>query len=250
MTSSGSGSPGWPGANGPPPPLWSRTWRSLTRRLYLGDGYPSLFAWCTRALRYSEHEAYLRIEVARAARRFPDILDRLADGSVHLTAVSLLAPHLTAGNHEQLIDAARHRTKREVEELVATLRPAAEAPNPRARIVPLPCGGSDGAPPAAAPSGPAPGKLSLFQVALPGAAGPESASGLNLELSTPASPAPEPTWRLHVTLPKRTLERLDRARDLMRHQVPDGDAALILDRALELLIERLERRKFAALMRR
>src|SRR5439155_26446720 len=37
-------------------------------------------------------EAYNRIEVARAARRFPVILDLLAEGSVNLTAVRLLAP--------------------------------------------------------------------------------------------------------------------------------------------------------------
>jgi hypothetical protein len=52
-----------------------------------------------------------------------------------------------------------------------------------------------------------------------------------------------------VTITKRTLERLDHARDLMGHQVPDGDAARILDRALALLVEHLERRKFAALKR-
>jgi hypothetical protein len=45
----------------------------------------------------SEHAAYGRIEAARAARRFPVLLDLLAEGSLHLTAIGLLAPHLTAG---------------------------------------------------------------------------------------------------------------------------------------------------------
>src|SRR5918996_2420565 len=60
-----------------------------SRKLYAGQGYSSLFTYCVRVLHLSEHAAYLRIEAARSARRFPVILDRLADGSVHLTAVSL-----------------------------------------------------------------------------------------------------------------------------------------------------------------
>src|SRR5688572_14075733 len=64
------------------------------RRLYLGQGCSSLFTYCTQVLHLSEHAAYGRIEAARAARRFPAILERIADGSMTLTTVSLLAPHL------------------------------------------------------------------------------------------------------------------------------------------------------------
>jgi hypothetical protein len=66
-----------------------------SRRLYLGQGCSSLFTFCTQVLRLSEHAAYARIEAARAARRLPIVLDQLADGSVTLTAVCLLAPYLT-----------------------------------------------------------------------------------------------------------------------------------------------------------
>ena len=69
------------------------------RRLYLGEGCSSLFTYCTQVLNLSEHAAYGRIEAARAARRFPVILERLLDGSLTLTSVCLLAPHLTAANH-------------------------------------------------------------------------------------------------------------------------------------------------------
>ena len=69
------------------------------RRLYLGEGCASLFAYCTQVLRLSEHAAYGRIEAARTARKFPIVLDLLTDGSVTLTAVTLLAPHLTPVNH-------------------------------------------------------------------------------------------------------------------------------------------------------
>jgi hypothetical protein len=48
------------------------------RRLYLADGYPSLFAYCTERLRLSEHGAYNRIEAARSARRYPRVLQMLS----------------------------------------------------------------------------------------------------------------------------------------------------------------------------
>ena len=54
-----------------------------TRRLYLAEGCAGrLFAYCTQVLHLSEHAAYHRIQAARAARRFPVILERLAEGAV------------------------------------------------------------------------------------------------------------------------------------------------------------------------
>src|SRR5678816_3579557 len=47
------------------------------RKLFLGLGYPSLFTYCTQVLHLSEHAAYNRIEAARAAGRFPLVLERL-----------------------------------------------------------------------------------------------------------------------------------------------------------------------------
>ena len=112
------------------------------RKLYAQQGCSSLFTYCVQVLHFSEHAAYLRIEAARAARRFPVILDRLADGSLHLTAVSLLAPHLTLANHAELLDAARHKTKREVEQLVAHVRPQLDVPSlvrklPASHVAPI-----------------------------------------------------------------------------------------------------------------
>lgn len=61
------------------------------RRLYLAAGFSSLFKYCCEVLRLSEAEAYNRIEAARVARRFPLILDSLADGSLNITTVRILA---------------------------------------------------------------------------------------------------------------------------------------------------------------
>jgi len=112
-----------------------------SRRLYVEEGFPSLFAYCTQVLHFSEYTAYRRIESARVARRFPVVLERIADGSVHLTAVTLLAPHLTPENHLALLESARHRTRRQLESILAHLIPVRERPV-RGYVVPLPPSGS------------------------------------------------------------------------------------------------------------
>src|SRR5918994_5919699 len=84
-----------------------------SRRLYLGEGSSSLFTYCTQVLHLAEGAAYNRIEAARAARRFPSILDAIAEGALTLTSVRLLAPHLTDDSHRALLDAARHKSKRD-----------------------------------------------------------------------------------------------------------------------------------------
>jgi hypothetical protein len=93
------------------------------RKLYRGEGHSSLFTYCIHVLRLSEPAAYSRITAARAAREFPTILTRLAQGDLTLTTSTLLAAHLTNENQEALLDAARHKSKRDVERLVAAIDP-------------------------------------------------------------------------------------------------------------------------------
>jgi hypothetical protein len=85
-------------------------------------GHKKAFTYCTQALDLAEG-AYNRIEAARAARRFPLVLDAIANGSLTLTSARLLAPHLTTENHQAVLDAARHKAKREIEVLIATPKP-------------------------------------------------------------------------------------------------------------------------------
>jgi hypothetical protein len=98
------------------------------RRLYAREASPSMFAYCTQVLHLSEFEAYLRIAVARAARQHPVLLEMLREGSLHLSAIARLAPHLTRENCETVLAQAAHRTKREIEELIAELAPRPDAP--------------------------------------------------------------------------------------------------------------------------
>lgn len=89
------------------------------RRLYAREASPSMFAYCTERLHLSEAEAYARITVARAARRHPALLAMLQDGCLHLSGLVRLLPHLTAENRDRLLERATHKSKRQIEELVA-----------------------------------------------------------------------------------------------------------------------------------
>ena len=95
------------------------------RRLYLSDGFPSLFEYCLKRLRLSNSEAFHRITAARVARRFPIVFELLDQRRVHLTAICLLRDHLTIDNHRELFNEAAGRTKWQVQELIARRFPQA-----------------------------------------------------------------------------------------------------------------------------
>jgi hypothetical protein len=211
------------------------------RRLYLGAGYSSLFTYCTQVLHLSEHAAYGRIEAARAARRFPLILERLADGTLTLTGVCLLAPVLSHDNHLELLDAARYKSKREVEQLVARVRPQpAVAPTVRKLPVPRPRERSD------VVTDPSAGDRSVMpeRPAEPTPSRSAPATTATSQAHPPTVTPLAPEWyKVQFTMSREMHDKLRRAQDLLRHSIPSGDPAAIFDRALTLLIDDLEKRK-------
>jgi hypothetical protein len=157
------------------------------RRLYLSEGQPSLFAYCTSVLHYSEHSAFNRIEVARASARWPQLLACLEEGSLHLAGARLLAPHLTDENIDMALAASRHKSKRDIEEVAAGL----------AR------------------------RALLVAVAAD-------------------------TYRLHLTISRAARDTLRQLQALLSHQLPDGNPAVIVERALKLLLKDVQRQRTAA----
>jgi 5-methylcytosine-specific restriction endonuclease McrA len=214
------------------------------RRLYLGEGCSSLFTYCTQALHLSEHAAYRRIEAARAARRFPGILEALAGGALHLTAVSLIAPHLTSDNVDSVIAASTHKTKRDVEELIATVRPAPPVPSSVRKVPEVPRSNAD-----LRVSGGANGVPRAPDLVL----GPSDAG----EVQAPVQPVPRAIVRplapehylVKFTASRVMHQKLREAQALLRHQVPSGDLAEIFDRALTLLLAELRKTRHAATVR-
>jgi 5-methylcytosine-specific restriction endonuclease McrA len=227
-----------------------------SRKLHLGEGYSSMFDYCTRALHFSEHAAYGRIEAVKLALRFPAILELLRDGSVTLTTVGLLAPHLTDANHAELLSLAAHKSKRKVEELMARLSPR---PDLRASVRKLSPARTSPAERPAAPCAISPAVASTA----PESGGSASSSRplditrerISMALTSPSSKpatvtplAPE-RYSVRVTISREAHEHLRRAQDLLRHSIPNGDPALVVERALALLVADLERRKLAIVSR-
>jgi len=228
------------------------------RGLHLAMGFRSLYGYCRTILHLSEHESYNRMEAAGVARRFPVVLAMLAEGLLHLTAVSLLGPHLADENHLALLGGSIHGSKREVEALLARWFPKEEVA-PSMRKLPTPHSGvlaSIGVAEVAAPGQPLAG----------GESPAASAGGNRLPL---ASPATAMTSRTVVTPPRRAelapvaadryqvkftaseamIGRLRQAQELLSHSVPSGDMAEIFDQALIALLGKTARRKHSAPLR-
>ncbi len=155
------------------------------RRLYLGQACPSMFDYCVRVLHFAEGVAYKRIAVARAARKNPELLVALEQGGLHLTAASLIAPHLDRGCAAAWVAAARHKTAREIKQWIADRKPSSE---------PL---------------------------------------GAN-------------RYCVRLTINAAAHEELEELRSLLRHQIPDGDVAKIVEQAIHTLLEQARKRKRGA----
>jgi 5-methylcytosine-specific restriction endonuclease McrA len=209
------------------------------RRLYAREAAPSMFAYCTEVLHLSEAEAYLRITVARAAREHPILLEMLADGRLHLSAIAKLARHLNVENVDAVTARASHRSKREIEELVAELAPRPDAPT-LVRKLPEPVQlrpdgvatevlGSAQAP--VPPVVPVPDPLAI-------AAAPPSRPG-SMEVLSPAR------FKVQFTASAELCRKIERLKALMRSSIPDGDLAVLIEDAVTEKLARLEARRFA-----
>ena len=202
------------------------------RRLYLGEGCSSMFTYCTQVLHLAEHAAFNRIEAARAARRFPAIFELLADGRIHLSAVRLLAPHLTETNHQSLLREASHKSKREVEQIVARVLPrsdvAASVRKLPSKTVPEPM--------VSAPTKePASGQTDTRPFV--------ATTEAQRQKTEPLAPG---RFKVQFTVGEATYLKLRRVQDLLRHRLPSGDVSDIFDRALTMLLADLEKSKLAA----
>jgi hypothetical protein len=205
----------------------------------------------------------------------------LADGRLHLTAIAKLAPHLTPENRERLLARAAHKTKREVEELLAELLPRPDAPAlirklPERRTIgsptPAPRQSADGIASVSGPrldgtvssepelrlDGVETASLSPSPDAVPSPGAelrPDGVDSPRVELrldavAASASPATvQPLapgrYKVQFTASAALRDKLERLQALMRSSVPDGDLATLIEEAVTEKLERLEARRFA-----
>lgn len=116
------------------------------RKLPEDRGYSSTFDYCIRRLKLSEDEAYRRITAARATVVRPEILSALAEGQLSLSAVSRIAPHVRRPDAAEIISRAEGKTARQIDEILAPLRPEPERRSSVRVVAIAPGPGTDAAP--------------------------------------------------------------------------------------------------------
>jgi hypothetical protein len=187
------------------------------RRIHLELACSSMFDFCVRKLGFSDGEAFRRITAARLARRFPRILDAIATGRVHLSTLVLLRDHFSEDNVDDLLERVAGRRKREVEELVARLAPK---PDVASSIRKLP-------------------ERIVLAVQSTQPAQPMETPARKPQVQALS----EARYRVQLTASAQLRDKLEHARRLMSHRHPTGDFAVVVEEALDLLIEKLEKTK-------
>jgi hypothetical protein len=203
----------------------------LERRLYLGQGFSSLHTYCRRVLHMSEYAAYARVEAARAVRKYPIILERLAEGSLNLTRSDSLSPNLLAVTTASFSIPPDTKVG-EIQELLARLRPKPPVPSVVRKL------------PTAV--------TQLIQSTTP--SGDMAVQGVSFTLSAPERPAARPVvvplapdrYKVQFTASAEGYANLKMAQDLLRHQIPNGDEGWIIELALARLVKDLKKERLGA----
>jgi hypothetical protein len=193
------------------------------RRLDLQSACSSLFDFCLRRLGMSEDEACRRVAAARLVRRFPVALGMIERGQIHLTGLLMLRDHLTDEGGEPLLRAAAGKSKGELHHLLAELFPRPDVPSSIQTLT-----GSMASP---AQTGHGPTGTVMSSAAQP--------TRSRIEPLAPAR------YRLEFTASAELKEKLERAPDLMRHTNPSGELSLIVERALDRMLAKLEKQRLA-----
>jgi hypothetical protein len=208
-----------------------QAWRAL--------GYPSLFVYLNRHLELSTGAAHYRAVAARLVQRHPAVLEALREGKLCFTVIVELSKVLTPENEAEVLPRFFHRSKMEAKAVTAELRPQ---PVPERVVVttfPAPALARVAAVLPAAEKHRVealhPGEVELAAPApLPPAAPlrPAAATPAAVPPQAPRSevvPLTADLRRLHLTVPKRLLDKLDAARDALSHVMPGASIEGILE---------------------
>ena len=203
------------------------------RKLYLPAAYPSMLTYCIGELGLSEEEAKKRIRVARTARTCPLVLEALAEGRVHLSGLVVLAVHLTPETVEELLAASEHKTRDEIERLLAERFPRASI---AASVTEIPQVAQS-----CAVDERSPGTVGTLEVV----ANTEN-EGAARHPRARVEPLSAEAFAVQFTRSREADTRFRYLQDLLGHQVSRADIAEVYDRAVKALIAKMEHVRFGA----
>ena len=93
-----------------------------SRKLYLKEGYRSMYSYLTTELSYSEGAAQRRIKCARALNKTPKVKDMLNKGDISLTTLSMVSGEI--GTKPEILKDISGKNKRQVEKIILKDKPA------------------------------------------------------------------------------------------------------------------------------
>jgi hypothetical protein len=165
----------------------------------------------------------------------------------------LIAPRLDRECAAAWVAAARHRTAREVKQWIADRKPKADVTSSLRRAPERRSAAEPPTPETSASSGPLPTGAARHPDA---AASPQTPPPRE---SRPPATAPSPErerarceplgakrYCLRLAIDEEVHEELQELRALLRHQIPDGDVAQIVGRAIHVLLEQVRKQKTGA----
>jgi hypothetical protein len=94
-----------------------------TRRLHVQMGYSSLMVYCVKHFHLTEFSAYKRMQIARASRTFPSLIDAIRTKKLSLTTAAMIAPKLKQERSEEQIQKCSGKSKEEVKKIIAGWEP-------------------------------------------------------------------------------------------------------------------------------
>ncbi len=195
------------------------------RKMYLAEGYSSLYRYATEHLHMTCAAAGHRITAARMVARFPEVCGMVASGSLHVAGLKLLSPHLTRANCQELLATAAGKSKRAIEELLA-------ARYPRSDVLPLIVATSPTSAGARTPAGAS--AAAQVQAATPGA--PPTAGAVPLSADS---------FAISFTIDRACKDKLAQAQALLSHRLPTADPGAVMSLALDALLTQLRKQRFA-----
>src|SRR5262245_6245171 len=192
------------------------------RGLYLDQACSSLYTYCRERLGYTEDAALKRARVARLAVRLPRVLDELRSGAIHLTGLFLLDRYLNDENAEELFTAARGTSRRELEKILAVRFPRPDVPSSIEALAKAATSARAGTSRTDAASGPSP------WFTCPGAdASTAGGGGLAGDCRSRVEPLSAERYRVEFTASATLREKIEQARELLSHALPNRDLALL-----------------------
>jgi hypothetical protein len=210
------------------------------RGLHRTRACSSLFAYCVYELRLSEDAAVRRVAATRLVRKFPELLDAVAAGELHLTGLLLLGPHLTRENVGDVMNRAKHRTKKEITKLVRLLDPLPDVPARIEALGPIQPSATHRNPTWAE-------QVAAFCPVRELTPRDRPSDWVAPEESSAPARTTEPLrYKVQFTATEEYVDLMERAAALLSNRREHNGIEDIHLRALRLLVERLETRRFGA----